>query len=186
MLAQTARPERLDLVLHERHERRHHDGEVITQESRELVAERLSGPRGDDHQHVTVRQCGLAGLELARPEAPEAEVLTKGRGEVHGGHPSAARGGSRAVVASPLQSVHCRAYNRVTTTEPAQTPAPMSRVEPSELITPEELRLATRNHGLPLEALAYDVTPVGLHYLLIHYDIPVVDPRSWRLSVGGR
>jgi len=48
------------------------------------------------------------------------------------------------------------------------------------------LRLATRNHGLPLEALSYDVTPAGLHYLLIHYDIPVVDPAGWRLSVGGR
>ncbi len=58
-------------------------------------------------------------------------------------------------------------------------------MEPSEQITPAELRLATRNHGLPLEALTYDVTPVGLHYLLVHYDIPVVDPADWRLSVGG-
>ena len=49
----------------------------------------------------------------------------------------------------------------------------------------EELQLATRNHGMPLEALRYDVTPVGLHYLLIHYDIPVVDAASWRLRVGG-
>jgi sulfane dehydrogenase subunit SoxC len=53
-------------------------------------------------------------------------------------------------------------------------------------ISPEELQLAARNHGLPLEALRWDVTPVGLHYLLIHYDIPVVDPASWRLEVGGR
>jgi len=55
----------------------------------------------------------------------------------------------------------------------------------SDQITPEELRLATRNHGLPLEALAYDVTPVGLHYLLVHYDIPVVDPLAWRLTLDG-
>jgi sulfane dehydrogenase subunit SoxC len=54
-------------------------------------------------------------------------------------------------------------------------------------ITPAELALATRNHGMPLEALAHDVTPVGLHYLLIHYDIPVVtDPAAWRLEVGGQ
>lgn len=52
-------------------------------------------------------------------------------------------------------------------------------------ISLEELQLATRNHGMPLEALAYDVTPAGLHYLLIHYDIPAVDAASWRLSVGG-
>jgi DMSO/TMAO reductase YedYZ molybdopterin-dependent catalytic subunit len=61
----------------------------------------------------------------------------------------------------------------------------LAGVEPSENITPAELRLATRNHGMPLEALAYDVTPAGLHYLLIHYDIPVVDAGSWRLSVRG-
>ena len=39
---------------------------------------------------------------------------------------------------------------------------------------------------MPLEALRWPVTPLGLHYLLIHYDIPVVDPASWRLEVGGR
>jgi sulfane dehydrogenase subunit SoxC len=63
--------------------------------------------------------------------------------------------------------------------------AELPGVETSEQITPAELRLATRNHGFPLEALAYDLTPVGLHYLLIHYDIPVVDPGDWRLAVGG-
>ena len=51
-------------------------------------------------------------------------------------------------------------------------------------ITADELQLAARNHGMPLEALRHDVTPVGLHYLLIHYDIPVVDPGSWRLEIG--
>jgi sulfane dehydrogenase subunit SoxC len=50
----------------------------------------------------------------------------------------------------------------------------------------EEVQLATRNHGMPLEALRYAITPVGLHYLLIHYDIPAVDPDVWRLEVGGR
>ena len=52
-------------------------------------------------------------------------------------------------------------------------------------ISLEELQLAARNHGMPLEALRYDVTPVGLHYLLIHYDIPPVDAGSWALSLGG-
>ena len=50
----------------------------------------------------------------------------------------------------------------------------------------EELQLASRNHGMPLEALRYRLTPVGLHYLLIHYDIPAVDPVDWRLTVDGR
>jgi sulfane dehydrogenase subunit SoxC len=48
-----------------------------------------------------------------------------------------------------------------------------------------ELQLAARNHGMPLEALRYPVTPAGLHYLLIHYDIPAVDPAAFRLEVRG-
>jgi sulfane dehydrogenase subunit SoxC len=52
-------------------------------------------------------------------------------------------------------------------------------------ITLEELQLAARNHGMPLEALRYDLTPVGLHYLLTHFDIPAVDVDGWRLEVGG-
>jgi sulfane dehydrogenase subunit SoxC len=56
----------------------------------------------------------------------------------------------------------------------------------SDEITLEELQLAARNHGMPLEALRYPLTPVGLHYLLTHYDIPAVDPATWRLHVGGR
>jgi DMSO/TMAO reductase YedYZ molybdopterin-dependent catalytic subunit len=53
-------------------------------------------------------------------------------------------------------------------------------------LTLEELQLATRNRGMPLEALEYDVTPSGLHYLLIHFDIPRIDAATWRLRVGGR
>jgi DMSO/TMAO reductase YedYZ molybdopterin-dependent catalytic subunit len=52
-------------------------------------------------------------------------------------------------------------------------------------ITMAELAMATRNHGMPLEALRYDVTPVGLHYLLIHFDIPEADERTWALELGG-
>jgi DMSO/TMAO reductase YedYZ molybdopterin-dependent catalytic subunit len=52
-------------------------------------------------------------------------------------------------------------------------------------ITLEELQLAVRNHSMPLEALRYDVTPLGLHYLLIHFDIPALDAASYTLHVGG-
>ena len=49
----------------------------------------------------------------------------------------------------------------------------------------EELQLALRNHGMPLEALRYPITPTGLHYLLIHYDIPEVNAEQWRLKITG-
>jgi sulfane dehydrogenase subunit SoxC len=51
--------------------------------------------------------------------------------------------------------------------------------------TAEELALAGRNSGMPLEALRYDVTPAGLHYLLIHFDIPETDEFAWRLRLDG-
>jgi DMSO/TMAO reductase YedYZ molybdopterin-dependent catalytic subunit len=51
-------------------------------------------------------------------------------------------------------------------------------------ISLDELQLAARNHGMPLEALRYDVTPVGLHYVLVHFDVPAA-PADWRLEIGG-
>ncbi len=64
----------------------------------------------------------------------------------------------------------------MTGTETSADPTAISR---------EELALATRNHGFPLEAFAHDITPVGMHYLLTHYDIPNVDAGAWRLEVDG-
>jgi DMSO/TMAO reductase YedYZ molybdopterin-dependent catalytic subunit len=63
---------------------------------------------------------------------------------------------------------------------------PARLAEPGEGIGRDELALAARNHGLPLEALRYDRTPPGLHYVLTHYDIPYVDDdTAWELAVGG-
>jgi DMSO/TMAO reductase YedYZ molybdopterin-dependent catalytic subunit len=39
---------------------------------------------------------------------------------------------------------------------------------------------------MPLEALRYDLTPVGLHYTLCHFDIPVLDEPAFRLQVDER
>jgi DMSO/TMAO reductase YedYZ molybdopterin-dependent catalytic subunit len=64
-----------------------------------------------------------------------------------------------------------------------ETPAPLGPTDGP--LTFEELQLATRNRGMPLEALRYDITPTGLHYLLIHFDIPAVDAEAWRLKVNG-
>jgi sulfane dehydrogenase subunit SoxC len=58
-------------------------------------------------------------------------------------------------------------------------------VGPPSDITVEELALAGRNHAMPLEALRHDITPAGLHYLLIHFDVPYTDGAGWRVEVGG-
>ncbi|MFF4585515.1 sulfite oxidase [Streptomyces sp. NPDC001388] len=70
---------------------------------------------------------------------------------------------------------------------PADVSAPARLAPSGDGAGLDELALATRNHGLPLEAMRHDVTPPGLHYVLTHYDIPhVPQPDAWRLTVGGR
>jgi DMSO/TMAO reductase YedYZ molybdopterin-dependent catalytic subunit len=49
----------------------------------------------------------------------------------------------------------------------------------------EELTLANRNHGAMLELLRADVTPTGAHYLLNHFDVPVLEPAAHRLRFHG-
>jgi DMSO/TMAO reductase YedYZ molybdopterin-dependent catalytic subunit len=49
----------------------------------------------------------------------------------------------------------------------------------------EEVQLALRNKGMPLEAQHYPITPVGMHYLLVHFDIPEVNAPDWRLTIQG-
>ncbi|QOV40678.1 sulfite oxidase [Streptomyces ferrugineus] len=69
----------------------------------------------------------------------------------------------------------------------ADVSTPARLAAPQEGIGRDELALATRNHGLPLEALRHDVTPPGLHYVLTHYDIPYVpDDTPWPLTLNGR
>src|ERR687897_2475200 len=49
----------------------------------------------------------------------------------------------------------------------------------------EEVGLALRNPGMPLEGLRYPITPIGMHYLLIHFDIPLIDAATYELSITG-
>jgi sulfane dehydrogenase subunit SoxC len=51
--------------------------------------------------------------------------------------------------------------------------------------TREEVRLALRNPGMPLEALRQPVTPIGMHYVLVHFDVPDVDEATHELTVDG-
>jgi sulfane dehydrogenase subunit SoxC len=56
----------------------------------------------------------------------------------------------------------------------------------SSEFTREEVRLALRNPGMPLEALRRSITPIGMHYVLVHFDVPDIDPATFELTVDGR
>ena len=62
---------------------------------------------------------------------------------------------------------------------------PLSTPGKDEKFFGEEVALALRNRGVPLEALAHDVTPSSMHYLLVHFDVPHVDGAGWRLGIDG-
>ena len=66
-----------------------------------------------------------------------------------------------------------------------QTVGDGSGLAAGDAFYPEELQLASRNRGMPLEGLRYPLTPTGMHYLLIHFDIPEVNAEGWRLQIGG-
>ncbi len=68
----------------------------------------------------------------------------------------------------------------------SQTPAhPAQEQQVPNAISMDELQLAARNHAMPLEALRYPITPAGLHYLLIHFDIPDGEAASFQLTIDG-
>ena len=67
----------------------------------------------------------------------------------------------------------------------ADEPRPEQRVATSDEVSLEELQLAARNHGMPLEGLRYPITPLGMHYLLTHFDIPAAEEATWTLEIGG-
>ncbi|HJS26420.1 MAG TPA: sulfite oxidase [Actinomycetota bacterium] len=67
----------------------------------------------------------------------------------------------------------------------AETTGLPEGVSASEDVTRDELQLALRNHGMHLEALRHDITPPGMHYLLIHFDVPEADEDAWLLSIDG-
>ncbi|MGH3383968.1 MAG: molybdopterin-dependent oxidoreductase, partial [Nocardioidaceae bacterium] len=73
----------------------------------------------------------------------------------------------------------------LTTPTASAVSGPARVAEPDEGISLDELQLAARNHGLPLETMHHDVTPPGLHYILVHYDIPMLDAADFRLEVSG-
>ncbi|MGJ8572260.1 MAG: sulfite oxidase [Hoeflea sp.] len=53
------------------------------------------------------------------------------------------------------------------------------------LYSQSEVGLANRNSGILLETLALDVTPTGLHYLLTHFDVPLIDEAHHKLEFSG-
>ncbi len=93
---------------------------------------------------------------------------------------------SRLAATAGLDSFE-RAGNELMTLTRDSIARPAQRSHTAGDFAREEVGLANRNSGLPLEALRYDVTPAGMHFLLTHFDVPfVASAQDWRLEIGGR
>jgi sulfane dehydrogenase subunit SoxC len=65
-------------------------------------------------------------------------------------------------------------------------PTPDRPPPSSDLISYEEAVLAFRCHGFHLEMLDRPITPLGSHYVLIHFDIPTLTAEDHAITVEGR
>jgi DMSO/TMAO reductase YedYZ molybdopterin-dependent catalytic subunit len=70
----------------------------------------------------------------------------------------------------------------VPTTPTPKRPPPEQNVTYSQA----EVELAFPNHGQPAEMLREPISPLGMHFLLIHFDIPQLDATDYRVTVAGR
>ena len=63
---------------------------------------------------------------------------------------------------------------------------PAAKQHRDNTFTEHEVALSNRNSGTLLESLQHDITPVGAHYLLSHFDIPFVENAAdWQLKFHG-
>ena len=77
--------------------------------------------------------------------------------------------------------VASRATDRLGAVPSPSTPADAI----DDTYTVNEIALANRNKGMPLDLLRHDITPVGAHYLQTHFDIPYVDASAYQLRIDG-
>jgi DMSO/TMAO reductase YedYZ molybdopterin-dependent catalytic subunit len=114
----------------------------------------------------------MRSMQARQPDA--STRLTRRAALVLAGAATSAIAGARAV---PAWAAH----------DPTQRRPTPDRPPPSdELFTHEETVLAFRNHGFHLEMLREPITPLGSHYLLIHFDVPKLDSAGYTIKVGGR
>jgi sulfane dehydrogenase subunit SoxC len=65
----------------------------------------------------------------------------------------------------------------------AKRPPPVER---SSVFSEPEMELTFRNHGMLSELLKQPITPLGAHYLLIHFDVPTLSDENYTIAIGGR
>ncbi|MBA2964222.1 MULTISPECIES: sulfite oxidase [Ramlibacter] len=83
---------------------------------------------------------------------------------------------------NPLQ----QAPANCTTVPDTPTPVRPDPQDASRVFSAGESVLAFRNHGMQAEFLREALTPLGAHYLLIHFDVPQLSAQGYSVALDGR
>ena len=90
--------------------------------------------------------------------------------------------GAVAAVALGAGRVRTAVAEHVTGSPTADRPPPE---ENTRFFSQEETTLAFRCHGMQAELLDRPITPLGAHFLLIHFDVPDLKVEDYSLAIGG-
>ncbi|WP_167772541.1 sulfite oxidase [Ramlibacter henchirensis] len=95
---------------------------------------------------------------------------------------TAPRAAGQLTTGNPLQvkPANC------TTVPDTPTPARPDPQNASRVFSAAETVLAFRNHGMQAEFLREPLTPLGGHYLLIHFDVPHLEAKGYSVAIDGR
>ena len=95
----------------------------------------------------------------------------------------------RAFVAGSAAGVVTASAGAVALADHVRDTPTASRPVPEEntrFFSAQEVELAFRNYGHLAEYLDRPITPLGAHYLLIHFDVPDLQPDDYRVTIAGR
>jgi DMSO/TMAO reductase YedYZ molybdopterin-dependent catalytic subunit len=88
-----------------------------------------------------------------------------------------------SVVAAAASTTGVVLADHVRDTPTAKRPVPE---ENTRFFSAQEVELAFRNYGHLAEYLDRPITPLGAHYLLIHFDVPELAAENYQVTIGGR
>jgi sulfane dehydrogenase subunit SoxC len=95
---------------------------------------------------------------------------------------AASKATAQLTTGNPLQ----KAPSNCTTVPDTPTAARPDPQDSSRVFSAGETVLAFRNHGMQAEFLREPLTPLGAHYLLVHFDVPQLSADGYSVAIGGR
>ncbi len=135
----------------------------------------------DDHRNAGTGESPILKRDQQATGPPSPATPTLSRRAF--GTLGSAMAGAAAIVARGTDRVRTAVAEHVTGSPTVERPSPE---ENTRVFSPEETTLAFRCHGMQEEFLDRPITPLGAHFLLIHFDVPDLKAEDYSLAIGGQ